>query len=576
MTVYFVTRHEGARFWIGYMSRQGYLPERVDQVVDHLDLDRIRKGDIVMGTLPINLAAEVRRRGARYRSLDLWVPAHRRGKELTATEMVAYGATLTEYRITEVERLELEPRQAKRLNAPGRPPLMISIVSAQVMPQLIALASVDAPEVLLLVTPSMQQQGGIARKLLAQHSLPDGSHPRVQQRELPEGSYSQLLEYAEALLSEQLSRGHARIHLHLTGGTKLMSQAFAQAAQGKRQVLPFYVDTSAKRIDALDTSDASQPMRAVANVRTLLEASGVSVKGAANDSPALARQLERGNLIQSLLHPKNRDFLPQWNQLVVEFETLEKKFSSRLSKNEAKNFQPQHIDDRVDPRGLEFNLLPTSRLRRALGGPIGKRLVEAGVLHPIRAVAHNQSLPLAFTSRHELAFLKGGWLEIHVARLMQATDVDDWGLSVEVKGERQNELDLVAACGNRLLFIETKTNRQIRKGPEGDNESVATKALYKFTAVSGRLANLFEERWYVSSQPLDAVDLARAAHFNVKVFMGGEFPPGLSHVRPLAELPDALKDWVDRYRLERAASLRPSVWPALSQNWRDGDGRQAP
>lgn len=574
MTVYFVTRHEGARFWINYMDRHGWLPEPVDQVVEHLDPDCIRKGDIVMGTLPIHLAAEVRKRGARYRAIDLQVPPTLRGKELTATQMVACGATLTEYRITEVDRIEFAPRRGARAPKAARPPLLITIVSAQVMPQLIALASVDAPEVLLLVTPAMQRQASVARTLLSKHVLPDGTHPRLRQRDFSEGSYSHLLAYAQALLCEQLERGHPSIHLNLTGGTKPMSQAFAQAALGMKAVHPFYVDTHAKRIDALDTSDVSQPMRAVANVRTLLEASGVAVLGAANGSARLEQQLQRQKLIEALLHPKNAQLLPQWNQLVVEIEKLQRKFAGSMSRDDEAKFHPRHIAPDFDPWDLAIHLNPKSQLCKALKGDLGKRMVEAGVLHPIPTVAHSLPLIVQFTHESELAFLKGGWLEIHVARLMQATEADDWALSVEVKGEGKNELDLVAASGNRLLFIEVKTNRQTRHEGTGDDKvKVAEQALYKFAAVSSHLANLFEERWYVSSQPLDDADLLRAAQLNIQVFMGGKSSAEYSHVHPLSTLPQALSDWVQRHRLERAPCLQPSVWPSLSQNWQEGPRR---
>lgn len=91
MTIWFVSRHPGALAW---MQHQG---ETYDQHIRHLDLDRIRPGDEVIGTLPVHLAAEVCARGARYRHLSLQLPDHARGQELSAAEMNACAARLETY-----------------------------------------------------------------------------------------------------------------------------------------------------------------------------------------------------------------------------------------------------------------------------------------------------------------------------------------------------------------------------------------------------------------------------------------------------------------------------------------------
>lgn len=96
MTTWFVTRHRGAVEWA---ARQGIA---VDRMVDHLDVAQVAAGDQVLGTLPVNLAAEVCAKGARYRHLSLEAPPAARGRELTPEEMEAYGARLVEYRVEHV------------------------------------------------------------------------------------------------------------------------------------------------------------------------------------------------------------------------------------------------------------------------------------------------------------------------------------------------------------------------------------------------------------------------------------------------------------------------------------------
>lgn len=93
MTIYFVSRHPGALAWA---TEEGII---VDRVIDHIDLGAVASGDTVIGSLPVNLAAEVCARGARYLHLSLALPAGLRGHELDVEQMRACGARIEEYRI---------------------------------------------------------------------------------------------------------------------------------------------------------------------------------------------------------------------------------------------------------------------------------------------------------------------------------------------------------------------------------------------------------------------------------------------------------------------------------------------
>lgn len=97
MANYFVTRHAGAREWA---QRRG-----IDaNTVIHLDPAVIQPGDVVLGSLPIQLVAEVNRRGGRYLHLELDLPVHARGRDLSADDMDAFGAKLVEYEAKKVAR----------------------------------------------------------------------------------------------------------------------------------------------------------------------------------------------------------------------------------------------------------------------------------------------------------------------------------------------------------------------------------------------------------------------------------------------------------------------------------------
>ena len=87
MTVWFVTRHSGAEEWA---RRQGIAAT----IIAHLDPAAVRPGDVVIGTLPAHLAADVTAQGARYVQLVLDLAEADRGRDLSADEMEAAGARL--------------------------------------------------------------------------------------------------------------------------------------------------------------------------------------------------------------------------------------------------------------------------------------------------------------------------------------------------------------------------------------------------------------------------------------------------------------------------------------------------
>lgn len=91
MTTWFVSRHPGALDW---MQRHSVM---FDCHVAHLDIESIITGDTVIGSLPVNLAAEICARGAEYWHLSLRLAEQDRGRELSAEEMQSYDATLEHY-----------------------------------------------------------------------------------------------------------------------------------------------------------------------------------------------------------------------------------------------------------------------------------------------------------------------------------------------------------------------------------------------------------------------------------------------------------------------------------------------
>ena len=93
MTIFFITRHPGALDWLKKQQLSA------DIVLGHLDLSVIKPGDVVIGLLPVHLAAAVCNAGADYWHLSMELPYEARGTELTADEMEAYGARLEQFTV---------------------------------------------------------------------------------------------------------------------------------------------------------------------------------------------------------------------------------------------------------------------------------------------------------------------------------------------------------------------------------------------------------------------------------------------------------------------------------------------
>ena len=65
MTTWFISRHEGAIEWVKQQNIQ------IDRFESHLNTSLVQTGDVVIGTLPIHLAAEICQKGAKFYFLSV-------------------------------------------------------------------------------------------------------------------------------------------------------------------------------------------------------------------------------------------------------------------------------------------------------------------------------------------------------------------------------------------------------------------------------------------------------------------------------------------------------------------------
>lgn len=73
----------------------------MDVVLAHVDGMNLGPGDVVIGTLPLALAAACCAAGAEVLSLCFAIPAAARGRELSTDEMRSYGACLRRFVVIE-------------------------------------------------------------------------------------------------------------------------------------------------------------------------------------------------------------------------------------------------------------------------------------------------------------------------------------------------------------------------------------------------------------------------------------------------------------------------------------------
>lgn len=91
--VLIITRHQATVEWI----KSTLFDTDTVQVSNHYTPGMEEGAAYVVGILPVNLIADLCRKGVRYYQVVMDVPEEFRGKELTIEQMDEFGARLVEY-----------------------------------------------------------------------------------------------------------------------------------------------------------------------------------------------------------------------------------------------------------------------------------------------------------------------------------------------------------------------------------------------------------------------------------------------------------------------------------------------
>jgi len=100
MARYMITRHQAAAEWA---MKQGFGSVEIVTHADAAFWAGLEAGDVVIGTLPIHLAAKAcAKTGKAFGFLSLNVPPELRGQELTLDQMESCNASIEWFEITPV------------------------------------------------------------------------------------------------------------------------------------------------------------------------------------------------------------------------------------------------------------------------------------------------------------------------------------------------------------------------------------------------------------------------------------------------------------------------------------------
>ena len=108
--IYIISRHPAAQQWI---REQGYSSAKLVHHVDDEFWLGLQEGDVVVGTLPIHLAAKAcTLTGNSFGFLSLFIPQNvrDRNEELSLEQMKEFGAAIGWYKIEETDGPHLDDR----------------------------------------------------------------------------------------------------------------------------------------------------------------------------------------------------------------------------------------------------------------------------------------------------------------------------------------------------------------------------------------------------------------------------------------------------------------------------------
>ena len=496
MTITFVTRHQGAIDWA---REEGVLPPEATIVAD-FDPETVMAGDLIIGTLPAQLATRICERGARYQHLSLDLSPELSGKELSAEEMRGCQARVEELFI---QRSAVNPGKTRGV-------VQLCLVSDQTLQNLIPtrIEGYKPDHLYLLQSAAMQKKAADQR---LKQALEIAGCKKIETVDgCPDHDLPQIIAWGGALIRRLcIDHPQSRFILNLTGGNKLMSLGLLQALRPWCEAI--YCDTEHDRLEIvhpIGQAAVALPPDLV-NVKLYLAAQGFIARVAEAEGAALDKRRPA-----SVWLAENaaglKDFIRNINGAAAYWDTT--------------------------IRGVNSPCL--ALLRGELETAAGQRLQGAGLLE-------EKGGQLAVVKEHA-GYLRGGWLEEYCYAVGRELENDPqhrmtrarFQINVKIDpfdGTRTgkhplNELDAAFVHRNRMLIIECKTGSQL--GQDEKNQTILNKLEVLGEHAAGRFASKIV---LTTEERVDTATAERARRYNIVILTARELP----------RLKQRIIDWMD-------------------------------
>jgi len=548
MTVYFVSRHERAHFWMQSQIQRGRIDLRVDRWLTHLDVREARDADVVVGTLPFNDVLLLQQRGARFLSLVMDLPAEVRGQELSATEMSAYGARLVELDVRPKAETPIAAAADETIeeNWPDLREIRFAFVSDQLAPLYLAALNHHARTdvFVLFTTQRMRGKAACLGQVLAS-SPASGTVVRVELLDQNGEDYDALLRSVRLIVRDiHDQRPEVRLVGDLTGGTKPMALALATVmGEFRARGVPTrcqYTNTDSTHFQWISPQAASEALTVHLGVGEALALQGKQVRGIASmDAASRARMLARRASTEGVLAQASEQTIGTLNYMLSE-----RAGASRTATGST----------------TAIALTPDQRHNQ----PLQKLLSRLAGAHLFAVARDRRHVIEAITLQDaETAdYLQGKWLEEWIWLQLADLGADDVAMGVDIcddnNPDNRNEIDLIVMHRNRMLVIEAKT--AVMKDDERSAE-----VIYEIDARSSKLAQLFATRLLVSGRQLGQFTLSRALNSRICVLCDrpdysrgsgqgpGRYAGPLIDCLPLSSLAALVSQWMHKGQLSDAS-----------------------
>ena len=542
---YFVTQHRGAIKWA---AQSGVKARTIEMA--NFNVNEVVQGDVVIGTLPVHLAARAIQRGGRYWHLMMDTPAEFRNTDLTADQMRQFGARLHEFDVHgRGDRISGTLDIDDVAWADADRVLHICVATEQTMANLLPLLHLAWDRVVIVTSPQMERSAEHLSKIinsLATARGRDEQKPAMVKHLPATSSYADLKVAISAIAGEITAEfPQHRYLVNATGGLKTMTLAITEVFRSRARIL--YCDTEAGALEAISPlAQEHVPLPAeLTDLSTLLFAQGFQVRSGVPASGQEGAEI-RLKLTAQLSLGSSAIRLPGPKYLV---STLHRMASFALpahAKGEvpARKYTPE--------RWIEIanGALHQSAMR------LLDSLIHAGVL--LWWEICNGQFRIQFVSEEMARYLAGGYLEEFMLINLKSLGLPAkfFGANVQIdvlyplpgRAAAFNEIDAALVWRNRLLVIECKAGLQIQETGKGQD------ILNKLAAIK-RIAGPFGEAWMASKIKITpdkhADFIERAEVYKLKTVSG---------IDELADIQQRLLTWCG---LDRPAEYID--WRALAQ-----------